>query len=65
MSLLLDTHIVLWWLEDNPTLADDLKDRIDRERPDTQVRRRHPARLTTPAKTRENRKRRHPDGRRR
>jgi PIN domain nuclease of toxin-antitoxin system len=31
VSLLLDTHIVLWWLTDDPTLADDLKDRLDRE----------------------------------
>jgi PIN domain nuclease of toxin-antitoxin system len=31
MSLLLDTHIVLWWLTDDPTLADDIKDRLDQE----------------------------------
>ncbi len=36
MSLLLDTHVVLWWLTDDPTLADDIKDRIDVE-PDVQV----------------------------
>lgn len=31
MNLLLDTHIVLWWLADDPALADDLKDRLDHE----------------------------------
>jgi len=31
VSLLLDTHIVLWWLTDDPSLADDVKDRLDRE----------------------------------
>ncbi|WP_127499554.1 type II toxin-antitoxin system VapC family toxin [Actinoplanes solisilvae] len=31
MSLLLDTHIVLWWLADDPTLADDVKERLDQE----------------------------------
>ena len=31
MSLLLDTHIVLRWLTDDPTLADEIKDRLDRE----------------------------------
>lgn len=31
MSLLLDTHIVLWWLSDDPTLSSDIKDRLDRE----------------------------------
>lgn len=31
MSLLLDTHVVLWWLADDPALADDVKDRLDRE----------------------------------
>lgn len=31
MSLLLDTHILLWWLTDDPTLADEIKDRIDIE----------------------------------
>ncbi|GID26700.1 type II toxin-antitoxin system VapC family toxin [Paractinoplanes brasiliensis] len=36
MSLLLDTHIVLWWLTDDPTLAADLKDRLDHE-PDVYV----------------------------
>lgn len=36
MSLLLDTHVVLWWLADDPTLADDVKDRLDHE-PDIYV----------------------------
>ena len=31
MSLLLDTHVVLWWLTDDPTLADDIKARLDHE----------------------------------
>lgn len=31
MSLLLDTHIVLRWLADDPALSDDLKDRLDHE----------------------------------
>lgn len=31
MSLLIDTHIVSWWLADDPTLADDIKERLDRE----------------------------------
>lgn len=31
MSLLLDTHIVLWWLSDDPTLSGEIKDRLDRE----------------------------------
>ena len=35
-GLLLDTHIVLWWLADDPTLAADLKDRLDHE-PDIYV----------------------------
>jgi PIN domain nuclease of toxin-antitoxin system len=29
--LLLDTHVLLWWLEDSPELSDDLKDQIDTE----------------------------------
>ena len=29
MSLLLDTHVILWWLTDDPTLADDVKNLID------------------------------------
>lgn len=36
MSLLLDTHIVLWWLSDDPTLATEIKDRLDHE-PDVYV----------------------------
>jgi PIN domain nuclease of toxin-antitoxin system len=31
VRLLLDTHVVLWWLTDDPTLADDIKDRIDHD----------------------------------
>jgi PIN domain nuclease of toxin-antitoxin system len=29
--LLLDTHVVLWWLADDPTLSDELKVAIDEE----------------------------------
>jgi len=29
--LLLDTHVLLWWLEDSPELSDELMDRIDTE----------------------------------
>jgi PIN domain nuclease of toxin-antitoxin system len=29
--LLLDTHVVLWWLADDSTLSDDIKDMIDEE----------------------------------
>ena len=29
--LLLDTHVLLWWLADSPELSDDLKDQIDTE----------------------------------
>lgn len=36
MSLLLDTHVVIWWLTDDPTLAADIKDRLDHE-PDVYV----------------------------
>jgi PIN domain nuclease of toxin-antitoxin system len=36
VSLILDTHVVLWWLTDDPTLADDIKNRLDRE-PDVYV----------------------------
>ncbi|MFI6071882.1 type II toxin-antitoxin system VapC family toxin [Actinoplanes sp. NPDC051343] len=36
MSLLLDTHIVLWWLSDDPTLAGEIKNRLDHE-PDVYV----------------------------
>lgn len=31
MSLLLDTHVVLWWLTDDPVLSDGIKDRLDHE----------------------------------
>ena len=31
MNLLLDTHIVMWWLTDDPTLSDDIKARLDHE----------------------------------
>lgn len=36
MSLLLDTDVVLWWLTDDPTLSDDIKDQLDHE-PDVYV----------------------------
>jgi PIN domain nuclease of toxin-antitoxin system len=36
VSLLLDTHVVLWWLADDPTLGNDIKDRLDHE-PDVYV----------------------------
>jgi len=36
MGLLVDTHVVLWWLTDDETLADDVKDRLDHE-PDVYV----------------------------
>jgi PIN domain nuclease of toxin-antitoxin system len=36
VSLLLDTHVVLWWLADDPTLASEIKDRLDHE-PDVYV----------------------------
>jgi PIN domain nuclease of toxin-antitoxin system len=29
--LLLDTHVVLWWLADDPELSDELKETIDEE----------------------------------
>jgi PIN domain nuclease of toxin-antitoxin system len=29
--LLLDTHVLLWWLTDSPELSDDLKDQIETE----------------------------------
>jgi PIN domain nuclease of toxin-antitoxin system len=31
VSLLLDTHVVLWWLTDSPDLPDDVKQRLDHE----------------------------------
>jgi PIN domain nuclease of toxin-antitoxin system len=36
VSLLLDTHVVLWWLTDHPTLSDTIKDQLDHE-PDVYV----------------------------
>ena len=36
MSLLLHTHVVLWWLTDDPTLSDDIKTRLDHD-PDIYV----------------------------
>jgi PIN domain nuclease of toxin-antitoxin system len=36
MSLLLDTHVVLWWLTDDPTLSNDIKTRLDHD-PDVYV----------------------------
>jgi PIN domain nuclease of toxin-antitoxin system len=31
VNLLLDTHVLLWWLTDDPMLADDIKHTIDTE----------------------------------
>jgi PIN domain nuclease of toxin-antitoxin system len=31
VRLLLDTHVVLWWLLDDPTLSDDVKSFLDDE----------------------------------
>ncbi|NJP25690.1 type II toxin-antitoxin system VapC family toxin [Microbispora sp. SCL1-1] len=31
MRMLLDTHVVLWWLSDDPTLADEIKSMIEEE----------------------------------
>ncbi|GAA1149706.1 type II toxin-antitoxin system VapC family toxin [Streptomyces hebeiensis] len=31
MKLLLDTHVVLWWLDDSPELSDEVKDLLDTE----------------------------------
>ena len=31
MNLLLDTHIVIWWLTDDPTLSEEIKVRLDHE----------------------------------
>lgn len=36
MSLLLDTHVILWWLTDDPALSDEMKTRLDDE-PDVYV----------------------------
>lgn len=31
MRVLLDTHVVLWWLADDPTLSDEIKHLLDAE----------------------------------
>lgn len=31
MRLLLDTHVVLWWLDDSPELSGEVKDLLDTE----------------------------------
>jgi PIN domain nuclease of toxin-antitoxin system len=31
MSLLLDTHVVLWWLTDDASLSEEIKTRLDHE----------------------------------
>ncbi|KAF0836731.1 type II toxin-antitoxin system VapC family toxin [Nocardia caishijiensis] len=31
MSLLLDTHVILWWLTDDPTLNNELRERLDHD----------------------------------
>lgn len=36
MRLLLDTHVVLWWLTDDPTLSDEVKEQLDHA-PDVHV----------------------------
>jgi PIN domain nuclease of toxin-antitoxin system len=36
VSLLLDTHVVLWWLADDPSLSGEIKNRLDHE-PDVRV----------------------------
>jgi PIN domain nuclease of toxin-antitoxin system len=36
MGLLLDTHVVLWWLADDPSLSGEINDRLDHE-PDVYV----------------------------
>lgn len=36
MSLLLDTHVILWWLLDDAALSDEIKDSLDHE-PDVYV----------------------------
>jgi PIN domain nuclease of toxin-antitoxin system len=36
MNLLLDTHVVIWWLADDPTLSDEIKSTLDHE-PDVYV----------------------------
>jgi PIN domain nuclease of toxin-antitoxin system len=36
VSLLLDTHVLLWWLNDDPKLTEELKDQLDHD-PDVYV----------------------------
>jgi PIN domain nuclease of toxin-antitoxin system len=36
VNLLLDTHIVIWWLTDDPTLSEDVKSTLDHE-PDVYI----------------------------
>lgn len=36
MSLLLDTHVILWWLTDAPELGPELRERLDHD-PDVYV----------------------------
>jgi PIN domain nuclease of toxin-antitoxin system len=36
VSLLLDTHVVLWWLTDDDELPEEIKERLDHE-PDARV----------------------------
>ncbi len=31
MKLLVDTHVVIWWLTDDATLSDDIKAKLDHE----------------------------------
>ncbi|MGW0507592.1 type II toxin-antitoxin system VapC family toxin [Micromonospora sp. NPDC003241] len=31
MTLLLDTHVVIWWLTDDPSLSSEITDRLDHE----------------------------------
>jgi PIN domain nuclease of toxin-antitoxin system len=31
MGLLLDTHVVLWWLSDDPSLGTEIKDQLDHD----------------------------------
>jgi len=36
VSLLLDTHVVLWWLTDDPSLSEEIKSKLDHE-PDVYI----------------------------
>jgi PIN domain nuclease of toxin-antitoxin system len=36
VRLLLDTHVIIWWLADDPTLSDEIKSLIDSE-PDVYI----------------------------